>query len=96
MEELEEPKTSSFYSFLSDEVSDNILGIKHVQSSLVSFLRILESELNEKRRDLFSRRNPLSEQIPDSLNAEIENINKLIDRHNNHTDSLLNSKKPEI
>lgn len=89
IDQIGEPKALSFYSFLSDEVSDVILEFKHAQSSIRSHLRYVENELNEKRRDLFSRRSPLSERIPVSIDATIKHINILIDRHNNHTDSFI-------
>jgi wobble nucleotide-excising tRNase len=81
-------KITSFYSFLEDEILESNSKLKESKKEINLFLDNLKQELNKKRKDIFSKCRILDVTVPDSIDLVIDEVNQLIDRHNEYSDNF--------
>ncbi len=86
--EVSELKITSFYSFLEDEILESNSKLKESKKEINLFLDNLKQELNKKRKDIFSKCRILDVTVPDSIDLVIDEVNQLIDRHNEYSDNF--------
>lgn len=86
---FEDLKYSSFYSFLESEVENSIQKLKSSKQIILDYLEKLIMALDDKQKEMFV---PLSleiENIPESFENILVQINKLIDEHNTFSDNFM-------
>ena len=79
---VKELQTSNFYDKFLQDVKDLNVKIKTNQSKHTSFLELIKSNLEEKRKNLFVKSDPLEITIPYKFADITQESNSLIDSHN--------------
>jgi len=79
---VKELQTSNFYDKFLQDVKDLNIKIKTNQSEHTSFLELIKSNLEEKRKNLFVKSNPLEITIPQNFADITQASDSLIDSHN--------------
>ncbi|MBG9979385.1 AAA family ATPase [Facklamia lactis] len=88
LENLEELKNSSFYSFLESKVDNSNQKLNSSKQIILDYLDKLIKALNDKQKDMFAPRNFSINNIPDSLENIIEKINQIIIEHNTFSENF--------
>lgn len=88
LDNLEELKYSTFYSFLENEVENSNQKLKTSKQIILDYLEKLLRALDDKQKDMFVSLSLDIENIPDSFENILVQMNKLIDEHNTFSDNF--------
>ena len=94
LDSISEVQETQVYDFLIENLIQINVNIKNQKSIIHNFLEILKKKLQEKRKDVFNEFESINMGIPDSINPIIDEMNKIIKKHNDFTENF--TKKQEI
>jgi len=86
---VQEIDKADFYEKFSERIKTLNLQIKSIKGQYQVYLDIIKKSLDDKKRNLFSKSNELTEVIPNSFSAIKSDYDKIIDENNQFSQNLL-------